>query len=420
MNDETPSLPSLEGVPIELFEKRGNKITKLIANKDGDNHVTTRRDWYSLKLTKPIFVKSIELHTQGFVSTNSVEFIISHASGDERTIKQNPVDEKFTVRPDAFITGFSFKPAYAFTPKTLTAIHLQGYPNSSFCELETALHKMEASRDELAEEKVEIERLREQEAAKIDRRTELNEAIADLKVQAIEAQANTNTIEERQAYAEATLKDINSNVSIAQDKLRELRSDIEKSETALRRVTKEVRLFPVDQEGFVREGGRNIRNYLLLSIPFVLVICFVTFQLLSGAVELSVLINNDYIKIDIWTVFLTRLPFVLLAITLLEVCGYVVGRFIFEVMKINRQRLDIAKLAIIAKDVSDASGYDTDLTDDELWERNTALKMELLREHLKEEVGEEFKYQGTAAQSALKAAISRVGRSKAPDSETSA
>ncbi|KPD11414.1 hypothetical protein, partial [Phaeobacter sp. 11ANDIMAR09] len=76
MNDELPSPPSLEEVPIELFRKRGNKTTKLVGVNDGQNTIKTRREWSHLELSEPVYVSSIELHTRGFSSFHKVAFIV--------------------------------------------------------------------------------------------------------------------------------------------------------------------------------------------------------------------------------------------------------------------------------------------------------------------------------------------------------
>ena len=103
---------------------------------------------------------------------------------------------------------------------------------------------------------------------------------------------------------------------------------------------------------------------------------------------------------------------VLVAVTLIEACAYVVGRLVFEVVRINRQRLDFAKLSIIAKDVSAASARSTALTDGEVFDLETKLKMELLREHMKNYTGAEFEYKGSAIISALIGVADRLSGKK--------
>ena len=90
----------------------------------------------------------------------------------------------------------------------------------------------------------------------------------------------------------------------------------------------------------------------------------VLWSLFSSAIDLTQLwrIEDD---VNVWTIFLTRIPFVLVAIALVEACGFIVGRLIFEIVKINRQRLEFSKLSIIAKDVVLASSAELEMTDEE-------------------------------------------------------
>lgn len=163
-------------------------------------------------------------------------------------------------------------------------------------------------------------------------------------------------------------------------------------------------MFPSEIAGFVKEGNRNIIWYVVLSLPFIFVIYVVLHALFSSAIDLTQLWRKEE-GVDIWTVFLTRIPFVIVALAILEVCGYIAGRLIFEIIKINRQRLSLSKLSIIAKDVSTASANNLEMSDEELYQKETELKMQLLREHMKEYVGEDFSYKGTVIQSAIAAMV---------------
>jgi hypothetical protein len=172
-------------------------------------------------------------------------------------------------------------------------------------------------------------------------------------------------------------------------------------------LVRELRLFPSEIAGFVKEGNRSIIWYTCLGLPFVVVLLLVLNKLFSNAVDLTQLYKSEA-DIDVWTVFLTRIPFVLVAITLIEVCGFVVGRLVFEVIRINRQRIEFAKLSIIAKDVSTASAVGLDeMSESDIHERETKLKMELLREHMKNFVGTEFEYKGTGLVAAIRGVAER-------------
>ncbi len=73
---------------------------------------------------------------------------------------------------------------------------------------------------------------------------------------------------------------------------------------------------------------------LPLSLPFALVFFVILWSLFSSAIDLTQLWKNED-GIDIWTIFLTRLPFVIVAFALIEAAGFVVGRLVFEIIKIN-------------------------------------------------------------------------------------
>ena len=89
------------------------------------------------------------------------------------------------------------------------------------------------------------------------------------------------------------------------------------------------------------------------------------------------------------------------------------GRLVFEVIRINRQRVEFAKLSIIAKDVSAAAAHRlTEIPEEGVFEAEIQLKMELLREHMKNYVGNEFEYKGTGLIAAIKGVADRLSRPK--------
>ena len=50
------------------------------------------------------------------------------------------------------------------------------------------------------------------------------------------------------------------------------------------------------------------------------------------------------------------------------------------------------------------------MSDEEKFHHEANLKMQLLREHMREDVGEEFQYHGTALQSVAKAAVEVIAK----------
>ena len=58
--------------------------------------------------------------------------------------------------------------------------------------------------------------------------------------------------------------------------------------------------------------------------------------------------------------------------------------------KRDRQRLNLTKVSIIAKDVSNSIELDLGLSEEEKYHKRLALKMDLLRDHLKTYISSEF------------------------------
>ena len=186
-----------------------------------------------------------------------------------------------------------------------------------------------------------------------------------------------SVVEDREAHIES-LKSERTNLR--------LETDLQKKE--LEKIKQEIRLFPSEIAGFVKEGKQTTWTYIAMSTPFVLIIVYVTVSLFFNAENLLPLYKKE--EFDIWSVFLTRLPFVVVAVVILEVCGSIVRRFINEIVQINKQRLNLSKLSIIVRDVTTASSNELDISDEEKFELETYLKMELLREHIKDYVGEDY------------------------------
>ena len=238
-------------------------------------------------------------------------------------------------------------------------------------------------------------------------KSSIESEIGKSQAQQSELTSKITTLKQQVSDLESRGQDLQSKIISQENNLRSLNKNISESEQKLVVLTRELRLYPSETSEFVRESGRNIKHYVAISIPFVLIFCFATYSLFSRSVDLTQLWRQQE-DIDVWTIFLTRLPFVLVALALIETTGYIIGRLIYEILRINRLRLELSKLSIIAKDVSTSSAFNTSLSDDDIFERETKLKMELLREHLKGYSGNEFEYKGGAIISAVSGVANRL------------
>lgn len=121
------------------------------------------------------------------------------------------------------------------------------------------------------------------------------------------------------------------------------------------------------------------------------VIVYVTYRLFSNSERLLDAFQTLG-QVSIFDFLISRLPYVAVSATILGICYTTLRGLIAEIIAINRRRQELFKVSIIASDVSYASQDGMDLTDDERYELRTQTKMELLKEHLRQNVGEDYTY----------------------------
>lgn len=320
-----------------------------------------------------------------------------------------------------FVSSFKIRPEERFNIlvwQKLKSVALEGYTNTDFSAFERDIANRGVKEKEVTDRELTIQKSEETLQHRLDdtegRINESSNTLTAIKSDIGKSQAELAVLSKRNSDLKAAnqeaqnlLKDNETERNSVRDELRTLRSDLAAEEGELKRVKGEIRLFPSEIAGFVKEGRRSVALYVALSVPFAVIILWVTWSLFHSAADLTQLWKTTS-DIDVWTVFLTRIPFVLVALTILEVCGYLLGRFIFEVMKISRQRLNLSKLSIIAKEVSAASASGKDIGEEELYHLETQLKMELLRDHMKEYISDTFQYKGTAVQAAVRAGMRKL------------
>lgn len=166
-------------------------------------------------------------------------------------------------------------------------------------------------------------------------------------------------------------------------------SEITTKKDDLSKLKANLDLFPSELSDFVRQGARNTKTLFWLAAAPIAVIVGMFALLISGAVDLSTKITTSQ-NINIEALIVSRMPYVFVAVTIVTACYKIARAFIVELININRQRLNLTKISIIAKDVSNSSEFNLDLNENEIYNLRVRLKMDLLRDHLKNYVSPEF------------------------------
>ncbi|MCF6197132.1 MAG: hypothetical protein L3J50_10570 [Emcibacter sp.] len=399
-------------IPIELFGKRTSKTTQLVNNTDQENYLMGRSRPYEFTLEEPLYINSIVISTEKY-STHRVSRIIwegPNTSGSNNSTMRIS-DDKFEFEINDFVSTFSFKPdTELWKHPNIKSVTLTGYTRTEFLELCLQISKLDEYKSGIMEEyqsiideanvcREEIERFEDQkekietqisglnsESEEVeteltllkDERSNIKSEISGLKQEETTIKTRTETLEDSIDQKKNKQKQLNNDIS---DKISELKSLKDK-----------INMFPSEITGFVDQGARSIARYTFLAAVPILILIFVTYELFNSAVDLTAIRNTEE-EYEVWTILLTKLPFVTVAAALIHACYKIAKIFIGEIIKINQQRLNLSKISIIATDVSSASSEGLGLDDNELYQHRTQLKMELLREHLKGYMPEDYSYE---------------------------
>lgn len=411
MDDENPPInaPTPHVIGIEFYSKKGNKDELLINANDLEASIDAKSRWFTYSFVHPVFLTNIEIFSQGYESYDKFEIVVEHVDGTFHEEKLGVNKGASTLRLAKLCNSFRFRPdkRYLSEPKLLR-VSATGYTEEEFHEFEWAIREYDTKAADLHKREQKFQEQADSIAELRAQQIELDSIVGKSKAELEQLTKSLNSTKAQIGQHDSTAKDLRQKVADAESELRTVSSSVEKESAKLKELVRELRLFPSEIAGFVKEGNRSITSYSLIGLPFLVILAIIVIKLFSNAVDLTQIFKVEE-SVDIWAIFLTRLPFVLIAVALVEACGFIVGRLVFEVIRINRQRLEFAKLSIIAKDVSTASAIGlADLSDKEVFELETKLKMELLREHMKNYVGNEFEYKGTGLVAAIKGVAERL------------
>lgn len=405
--------PAPHNIEVDFFSERSRKTTKLVNNNDPGNFVKGRNSWYSFSFLEPVFLTELSIDSDGYSSWDKFQIVVEHIDGTEHDEKLSVSNNKVSLRLGKLSKGFRFKPDQKlFSNPNILKVTVTGLNLAEFNEYEWAIRDHDKREKNIAKKETTTAELDERLAdLKVELST-VNDSIGKARSEHEALQANNSNLKAQVSELNKKQKDTLSALELQQSELREIKTEISKKERELNDITREVRLFPSEIVGFVKEGNRNIKSYSLIGLPFAIMLGIILFSMFSSAVDLTQLWRLEE-NLDIWVILLTRLPFLLLALAIIETCSYVIARLVFEVMRINRQRLELSKLSIIAKDLSTAAANGLEMSEEERFTEETKLRMNLLREHMANYPEQDFVYKGSAIMTAIIGVADKISNKKA-------
>lgn len=415
LNDEfnNISLTSLKLLSIRRFSKKTNRTTKLINNEEPSSYIRGQNRGYGFELVEPLYVHRISILSEGYSSYKSVIFsgeTISNKKFEKKKIVNN--DGSFDVVINDVIKSFEFKPDKEYRGSPLiksvkvTGLSLaefniatgeladiDGYYAAALENLAgiTADYANENNKLEIVNS--EIQSLKEEKINLESNLEELNDLIVKSDKELSVFQKSIVTLKTEELAINNRITSYELNLDKSKNELNELNITIIKNKKILKSLENDINLFPTDIRGFVQQGASNIQRYLLLSFLPITALFYVTWYLFDNAAFFSEIYTELNLS-QMFSVLISRIPFVLVSIAIISACYKITSIFVSEIININNQRLTLSKISIIAKDVHDSSTFELELSESQRYELRTKLKMDLLKSHLKGDIKDDYSYVG--------------------------
>lgn len=410
---EDSSFPDYDDFDIDLFDSRANRTTCLIDNEAEAGFLRGQHRWYPLRLVERQFIHSVEIFVEGY-DHYQCEFVwglVAHVENPISHVKA-PIDGIFKIEINNFVDYISFRPAaiaLGFGSGTIKRIRILGYLGETIEEISATLANIDAAVENITQEARDtISDAETKEAEEV----ELTERIDELK-ESVDVEAGKIKSSQKELEDANTLRvNISSEVNDLKNQMTTLQTRIDGQEeninrnrlerdgltklvseksTTLQKLENSIELFPSHIAGFVEQGTKDKKLYWRLAAIPIGIIAIITGLLVFNAATLTT-VYTEKDNARVFSILLTRMPYVLISGAIIGACYALAKAFVSEIMRINSQTRALNKISIIAKDVSAASENGLGLDKMEIYHQRTGLKMDLLREHLKTYLPENYSY----------------------------
>lgn len=392
-------------IGIELIENRGNQQSKLIFNGEENFSIKLENREYKFKFKEPIYIDRIQLKAKSSLKDMVITYKTIQQILEKRTIKEDK-SSYIASRIRNTIDEFSIQ-APKKSKIELEKIELFGFRLSQFEIIKDNFNQILNLNDKLEkgieDANAQILKIQEESATLDGKHQELDGKVEELSVQKNEleqtisdTQKKVNGLKNSQTQLDEIIKKLNSTELNLKTSIEErestskiLSNSISEKREELIKLESDTSLIAYDVQDYIKNANTHLWWYLGLSIIPWILITYLSCVIIYGSSDLTTVLKVEK-DAQIWTIFWTRIPFILAVGTVIFVAYEVSNVFIRKIIEINQQKLDFQKLGIIAKDVSEASSMDLELSDEEKFELRTKLKMDMLKSHLSKDLGKNF------------------------------
>jgi len=395
----------IEKMIAEIVEKLPIDVATLITRFDGKNPKSVKamksrdvrqslKGVYSFEAEGELpFIRTIRIYGPSLVEIEKnlrISLVLpSGVTTKPQTLSKNGTFAYAYVH--RAIDGFEIHPKSPKKAVEVTKLEVTGNPFSVLEEAGKNLSELIKLRDGI--DKYRKETLADFESMKSERdaiKEELTELASEsdtAKSEVAETTAELEVIKSSVATQTAARDKLISENRVAQNTVTQLESKVEslnksvsQSEIELRHLTDKRRLISDEFSSFVDEGRGQARVYGWISlIPAIMAAVALGFLIYGGWNFAKLVVATPT---QAYAYFIQRLPYTAATLTIVGLLLEILRQIVKKVMAIHADRLALARLLVIARDVTYASATGLDMDEDQIFSERMKVKMELLKAHL--------------------------------------
>jgi hypothetical protein len=402
-------LEKTDTTPIPVPPKIKIEYTN-ISGKQGYLFDRTELDTVSIqngkicvKFTEPMWIYDLTLWIEKDSQPKSDKLArhttvtVTTSRGDKREITMAAHDSYVDCKPKDFLTEIELKftginKISLSSPPACRKLTIEGLTSSEFYEFcgnvssyiyasgvlnknkESLIAKLKETNTEINKTQTslsELQSLHEETKAELEKEQE------KLK----QAQVKTSQEEAKSSILNNQSSELEQRINESTRHLQNLSESVQDNREELEKLLADKNVFMEELSSYVEQGEKNIKAYTLIGLAFLAILSVCLWRLIESALRLS---QDPQLleRISAFDLFLSRLPLAAVLGGVIILCLKLISSLLNRTFEIHQERLLLSKLSILAKDNSFSSVEGLNVEHGLIYEKRTALKMELLKEFL--------------------------------------
>lgn len=403
------SIPSSIVLPIRLLKNQNSVTSRLLGNKLEQNYTRGKSRWFTFEFEEPVYIDSVGMEVSGYPENH--RFRVQSQKLDEHWTSTETVllaNNQFQHPIKGLRKGIRIEPyPKYFSEIQIHAVNITGNilseiydeleiiqnldeKKNNFSELCNAeLSKVSEKLNQYNDYVVKKNELSNEIDGLEDEIRERENRVASLSESITEAERRVALAQDRESESTKSLERVESDIKVRSARRETLIKQISEDEAHLKKLQADINMFPAQIGGYVTQGSRTAKLYAWLTVIPLSIVIYLGFRLVGNAEDLIRNFNAEP-NVNILEVLLSRLPYVTITLTVFFTMLGVITFLLREIVNLNRRKQGLFKINIIATDVVDASANRLNVSDVDAMRELNWLKMEMLRDHLKHTMSDEF------------------------------